>query len=396
MIGEVDAVLVRYGELATKGGNRHEFEAVLSRNIVRATAPISPVTIERLRGRLVVRPERRIERVARRLQDVFGISSVSPARSVETDLDSVKAAAEIEVAGALELFPSDRTVRFRVSTRRADKRFPMRSTEIDRDVADHVMPGREDRLRVDLANPELELEIDLRDRGTYVFARRYPGPGGLPVGSLGRAVCLLSGGIDSPVAAWLTMKRGALVRFVSFHSAPYLGEGSKEKIRRLVRRLAHFQPRSFLFSLPFARIQEAIRDGAPEGYRTILYRRQMQRLASAVAHRERAGCLVTGESLGQVASQTMENLRCIEAASTLPVLRPLITFDKQETIDLANRIGTFETSIEPEPDCCTVFMPRKPVIRGRVDLCERVEEELELEPLREEALASAERTELTP
>jgi thiamine biosynthesis protein ThiI len=208
-----------------------------------------------------------------------------------------------------------------------------------------------------------------------------PGPGGLPVGTLGSVLCLLSGGLDSPVAAWMTMKRGCRVGFVSFHSAPYLGEGSRKKVLDLARALGRYQGRSRLYVVPFAECQEQVRDAAPEGYRTVLYRRMMQRIASELAERDRWQALVTGESLGQVASQTLENMTCIGAAASLPVLRPLLGFDKEETIEIARRIGTFELSNRPEPDCCTVFQPRRPVIRGRLDLCHEVEAAIGMESL---------------
>lgn len=389
-LGAAQLVLVRYGELSLKGGNRKDFERALVNNIRRATEKISKVRVERLHGRLAVHPEARAMEVAERLRDVFGITSVSPAWSVESRSDSIVESAALVLERALESYPGRDDISFRVSTVRADKRFPMNSNEFSRHVADCVLPPHEDRIRVQLKGAELELGIEIRAERSYVFAERLPGPGGLPVGTLGRAVCLLSGGIDSPVAAWLTMKRGCAVSFVSFHSAPYLGESSKQKIVRLVRKLSRYQPRNRLFVIPFAEIQESIRDTAPPAYRTVLYRRMMQRLASRVASRDRARALVTGESLGQVASQTLENLTCIEDASELPVLRPLISMDKVETIDLAKRIGTFTTSILPEPDCCTVFMPPKPMIRGRVAECEAAEAALDLEGLIRRALEGTE------
>jgi thiamine biosynthesis protein ThiI len=259
-----ELVLVRYGELAIKGKNRFEFENALARNIVQAASPISPVRVERHRGRLAVHAERRTERLARRLQDVFGIASVSAARRADKDVEAIAAVAREELAHALEAWPRDRRIRFRVTTRRADKTFPLTSTELDRAVADLVMPEHEARLLVDLSRPELELEVDLRPHAAYVFATRLPGPGGLPVGTLGKGVCLLSGGIDSPVAAWMCMKRGCAVVFVSFHSFPYIGEASRRKIEHLVERLARFQPRSRLYSVPFTDVQTAIRDTAPD------------------------------------------------------------------------------------------------------------------------------------
>ena len=285
-------------------------------------------------------------------------------------------------------------MRVRVEAKRSDKRFPFSSPELARRVADLILAPYVERVTVDLDDAEISIGVTVRDDRAYVFAERRAGAGGLPVGSLGHAVCLLSGGIDSPVAAYLSMKRGLAVAFLSFHSYPYLGESSKRKLERIVRALARYQPRNRLYFVPFTPIQVAIRDAAPTGYRTILYRRMMQRIAGRVAVLERAGAVVTGESLGQVASQTLENLTCIEAASELPVLRPLITFDKSETIALARRIGTLAISSEPEPDCCTVFQPARPVIRGSLKLCDAAESALDLEGLIDAAMAGIETVDL--
>jgi thiamine biosynthesis protein ThiI len=384
-----ELIVARYGELWLKGGNRREFERALARNVRRALEPISAVQVERSSGQLLVRVERRARECALRLQDVFGIASISPAWSVPSDAAAIARAAPPVMERALEGLPSDRLVRWRVETTRSDKRFPMISTQLDRFVAERLADAITRRLRVDLDEPELVLGIKVQSERTYLFAEKLPGAGGLPVGTVGRALCLLSGGIDSPVAAWMTMKRGCAVAFVSFHSAPYVGETFLEKVRALVRELGRFQGPARLYAVAFAAVQIAIRDGAPEGYRTVLYRRAMNRIACAIAPRERATALVTGESLGQVASQTLENLTCIGATANLPVLRPLIGFDKVETIERARRIGTFELSIVPEPDCCTVFQPRRPVIRGRLDECASIEAGLGLEPAIDEAVASA-------
>ena len=384
-------VLVRYGELATKGKNRFEFENALRRNIKAAANEIAPCKVTRMRGRMLVHPERRMERVARRLQDVFGIVSVSPAYAAERNIESIVEVADRELERVLAKIPGQDPIRFRIAARRADKRFHMSSQEINLEVADRILPKHEDRIAIDLKHPELKLGIEVREDGAYIFAERLPGNGGLPVGTLGRGICLLSGGIDSPVASWMMMKRGCRVIYVSFHSAPYIGESSKRKIEQLVHSLGRFQPKSRLYSVPFAEIQTAIRDHAPESYRTVLYRRQMQKIAARIARWEKAGCLITGESLGQVASQTMENLTCIGAATKTPVMQPLIGFDKQETIDLAQKIGTYELSIIPEPDCCTVFMPSRPIIRGKLAECEAAEEGYQLPELLDKALAGAER-----
>ncbi len=384
-----EMVLVRYGELALKGKNRGSFEHALIRNIQAATRGLSAVRIERTRGRLAVFPERRTLEVARRCQDVFGIKSVSPAWGCEAESEAIAALAGEVLARALKERPAEREITFRVSTSRGDKSFPLTSVELDRFVAERILPGVEG-LKVQLKDAELVLGIEVRPERAYVFVDRFPGLGGLPVGTLGRVMCLLSGGIDSPVAAWLAMKRGCRVSFVTYHSHPYIGDASKKKVIDLVRKLTRYQPTARVFVVPFTEIQVAIRDGAPEAYRTVLYRRMMQRIASHLAHRDKCKALLTGESMGQVASQTLENLTCIEAAAELPVIRPLVCYDKEEAIERAREIGTFELSILPEPDCCTVFMPRKPIIHGRVESCERAEAELEVERLVAAALAGTE------
>lgn len=394
-LGSPELVLVRYGEIALKGGNRREFERALVRNLRAATADVATLEVARSRGRLALIPDRRVERVAERASRVFGVSSVSPAWTAPLDAEAIAQVARGVLAEALAERATDAPIPFRVRTRRAEKRFPLTSTMLDRFVAERILPP-DGPLVVDLKTPELTLGIDVRSERAYVFARSLRGPGGLPVGTLGRGLCLLSGGIDSPVAAWSLMKRGTRVSFVTFHSYPYIGEASKKKVVDLVRRLARWQPHNRLFVAPFTRIQETIRDGAPPGYRTVLYRRMMHRIASRLARAERAGVLITGECLGQVASQTMENLTCIGAAAELPVLRPLISFDKDETIAIARRIGTYETSILPEPDCCTVFQPKRPVLRGRIEECEAAEAEFDVEELVAAAVRETETIDVEP
>jgi len=389
-----EVVVARYGELWLKGKNRGDFERRLVRNCKRALEPVAPCTIERMGAQLVVVPDSRPGDVARRLQDVFGISSVSPTRTAPADPERIAAIAHEVLAEALEARPRGRKIPFRVETRRGDKSFPLISTELDRLVADHVLADFGERLTVDLKAPELTLGLHVRPEGVYVYAERLPGAGGLPVGCMGRVVSLLSGGIDSPVASWMAMKRGCEVVFTAFHSYPFIGESYQAKVRRLVRALGRYQNRSILYEVPFAGIQSAIKEHCPASYRTVLYRRMMQRIAARVAARERAGALVTGESLGQVASQTLENLTCIGAATDLPVLRPLVAFDKSETIEIARRIGTFDISVVAEPDCCTVFQPKRPIIRGSLAVCADAERGLDVAGLIEEAVGAAERRQL--
>ena len=389
-----ELVLVRYGEIALKGKNRRLFERALARNIKVACEAISKVRVELHRGRILVFPERRAERVAIRLQDVMGIQNVSHALSTSHDPEEIAELGRRLVLEALEDRPRDETITFRVRTKRGNKGYPLISTELDRFVADRVLPGL-DNLKVQLKAADLVLGIEVREKNAFVFTKRLPGPGGLPVGTLGHVLCLLSGGIDSPVAAWMAMKRGCRVSFVTYHSAPYIGDASRKKVIDLVRVLAHYQPTSQIFIVPFTKCQEAVRDHAPEPYRTVLYRRMMQRIASRIAKWNGCGALVTGESLGQVASQTLENITCIADASELPVLRPLIAMDKQESVNLAKRIGTFETSIRPEPDCCTVFQPEKPIIHGRIQDCIEAESTFDLEDLIDEAVRGAERLKIS-
>lgn len=380
------ALLVRYGELTLKGNNKDQFVSRLKRNIARQLEPIARVRIEKLYNRMLVVPERRLEEVARKLQDVFGIKSISPVWSSRSEPLEIERAAIEVMRDALS---AGTPASFRVETTRADKRFPIVSTQFDRQIGTRVgmeFPG----LKVSLEEPELTLGIDIRAEGTYLFARRLPGLAGLPVGSSGRGLVLLSGGIDSPVAAWMMMKRGLWMSCITFHSHPYIGDASKEKVLALARVLARFQPTTRVYVAPFTAVQESIRDRAPEAYRTVLYRRMMQRIASRVARDQGLAALVTGESLGQVASQTIENMTCIAAASELPVLRPLVGFDKDETITLARRIGTFDISNRQEPDCCTVFLPGRPVIHGELALCETIERELDVAGLVERAAANVE------
>ncbi len=386
---EPEAVLVRYGELALKGGNRAEFEQQLVRNIRAACLDIAKLKIERERGRILVFPERRAESVARRLTQVFGISSVSPAWGVASEPEAIAAAARPVLEEAFAELAPGRRVRFRVSSVRADKRFAMHSNVLDVFVAERALRA-DDPIQVDLEHPELELGIEVRNERTWIFARRYKGPCGLPVGTLGRVVSLISGGIDSPVASWMAMKRGCEVVYVTFHSPPYIGDSAKKKVVDMVRILSVWQARSRLYVVPFAPVQLAIKEAGDDAYRTVLYRRMMQRIASRIALRERAKALVTGECLGQVASQTLENMTCIGAAASLPVLRPLVCFDKDETIEIARRIGTFDLSAIQEPDCCTLFMPKKPMIRGRIEVCEDIEQRFDGPALVEAALAAAE------
>lgn len=384
------ALVVRYGEIALKGGMRSEFERRLCANLRVALEPLPGLDIERTRGRILVRADAPLGRAADAAARVFGVTSVSAAREVPPEEESIRAEARAMTAAALAGgFAGAGELRFAVRVNRADPRFPLRSEELARRIGADLQREHA-RLRVDLDDPELAVEVDVRERRALLFADRLPGPGGLPVGTLGRGMCLLSGGIDSPVAGWLAMRRGLRVEFVSFLSPPHTGAQTVAKVRRLAEHLAAWQPVTWLHLVPMTAVQEAIRAAAPEPLHTVLDRRAMFRMASRLARRRHARALVTGESLGQVASQTLENIACTEEAARMPVLRPLIAHDKNDTIALARRIGTMAISELPAPDSCTVWLPRSPVLRSRIGEAQAAEAGLPLQELERAALQAIE------
>ena len=353
-------ILVHYKEIAIKGRNRPWFVERLVRNIRTATLGTGVAEVRALMSRVEVRldDEAQVDEVSRRLARVFGIANFASARRTAADLDAIIAAA-LEVTEGLEPQP------FRVSAARADKRFPMSSPEIERRVGAAVVVARAWPVKLD--PPHRRIHVEIVPGAAYVYAQREAGPGGLPVGVSGRALCLLSGGIDSPVAAWRMMRRGCPVSFVHVHGYPLTSPASIEKAQRLAGVLAHCQPHTRLLLVPFADVHRHIVAAVPPALRTLIFRRAMFRAASLLAPRLRARAMVTGEVVGQVASQTLENLAATEAAATVPVLRPLIGLDKDEIVAEAIRIGTFETSILPDEDCCQLLSPRHPATRARSD-----------------------------
>ncbi|MBI4537679.1 MAG: tRNA 4-thiouridine(8) synthase ThiI [candidate division NC10 bacterium] len=346
-------VMVHYSEIGLKGKNQPLFLRRLEGNIRKATAGAGVRWIEARSGRLVLHLGDAADWgvIRERLQWVFGIANYSLALRVGLDLGALK-------AGVLAALKPLTFQSFKVSTRRAYKQFPMNSEEVNRELGAAIL---EDRLaRVDLERPELTVHVEVLPRDIYYSVQREPGPGGLPVGVSGRVVALLSGGIDSPVAASRLLKRGCLVTFVHFHSVPYLDGASRDKAADLARLLSRYQYESRLFQVPFGEIQREVVAGAPPPLRIVLYRRLMGRIAAGIAGQVQAKALVTGESLGQVASQTLDNLAVIEEAMSLPILRPLIGCDKEEIVQEARRLGTYEISIRPDQDCCRFFVPRHP------------------------------------
>ena len=386
----MDSVVVcRYGELFLKSGNRRVFERALADNARRALADMPAARVSQTHGRLLVRlPEAEADDAATRLQRVFGLVSLSVARQVEAtpDLAAVEAAA-IDTARAA--IARDGVASFKIEARRADKRFPITSMDIARRIGARVQADT--GLAVDVHAPALRLGIEVGTGIAYVFSGTQAAPGGLPVGASGRALLLLSGGIDSPVAGWLAAKRGLALDAVYFHSPPYVGEKSRDKVLTLAGKLARWQALRSVTVVPFTEVQKRLRDAGPAELAVVLYRRMMMRIADAIADRLDSTGLVTGENLGQVASQTIENLTAIEDAARRVVLRPLLTYDKVETTALAQRIGTFETSILPYEDCCSLFVPAHPATRARVVDAEKAEAKLDVAAEIAAAVAGSER-----
>jgi thiamine biosynthesis protein ThiI len=376
-------IVVHYDEIGLKGRNRPRFEHRLMRNIKQALDGLGPVQTERLYGRLLVsvKAVSHWEPVVGRMKRLFGISYFARAFESSCDLNVLKR----RLGDQLPLTGYES---FAIDTKRSDKAFPLTSPEINSELGRFVQA--ETGKRVDLDNPDLRISVEwLHDRVLFFFAR-VSGPGGLPVGTSGRVVGLLSGGIDSPVAIYQMMKRGCTVVFVHFHSFPFTNRASQRKVVDLVTELTHSRQTSKVYFVPFAELQRTVAASTPASYRIILYRRFMLRLAEAIAGREKAKALVTGDSLSQVSSQTLSNLITVQDAVRIPVIRPLIGLDKKEIIDLAQRINTFAISIQPHDDCCAFLMPRQPFTQSTPEELRAVERELDTRGLVDQALDGAE------
>ncbi len=380
---EREIVVVRLGEITLKKKNRPYFIRQLARNIRSALRSTGFRDLELSPNRVLIAPGPDFDWPAARdrLSRVFGVQNFSLCRVLSWDVDEIRA--EVLRVAAEHSFDS-----FRITVQRSDKRFPGTSQELERALGGAVK--EQSGARVDLEHPEANFHVEIMPGGAYVYDARTLGPGGLPVGVSGRVVALLSGGIDSPVAAWRLMGRGCQVSFVHFMSFPYLDASSRDKAIALVRDLTRWQYKSRLLVVSFGDVQHQIVASCPPRLRVVLYRRFMVRIAEAIARREHAEALVTGESLGQVSSQTLSNMATIDAAAVMPVLRPLVGRDKEEIIDEARRLGTFETSIEPDQDCCTLFVPPHPATSSTIAAAAAAEQALDVDALVQQALASVE------
>jgi len=370
----MDSVLIRYHEIALKKGNRAYFTELLKRNILAAVKDLGAKEIRSLPARLLLTFKNQVpsETISQRISAVFGVANFSIVERTAKDIDALR-------SGILAALDGLRFDSFRVETQRGDKTFPLTSPEINRRLGAAVK--EKSGARVDLTHPEFTVTVEVLPHDAFFGFDKIAGAGGLPVGASGRVVSLISGGFDSPVAAYRMMQRGCRLIFVHFHGAPYQDKTSQEKVRDLVRTLTRHQFQSRLYLVPFGEIQRQIVAAIARPLRVVLYRRMMLRIAEVIARNEKAKALVTGESLGQVASQTLDNMAVIQQAALLPILRPLVGMDKQEIIDQARRIGTFETSSIPDQDCCQLFVPKHPATKAQFREVEDAETSFDVKEL---------------
>ncbi|HZK28116.1 MAG TPA: tRNA uracil 4-sulfurtransferase ThiI [Thermoclostridium sp.] len=381
-------ILVRYGEIFLKGSNKPMFESRLIKNIKKVLYGLGTITVSRSQSRIYVESNDEnypIDEAIMRLTKVFGISSVSPVQKLETDQDMIYKEA---IRMTKEVLTKYRHETFKVETKRADKTFPLKSMDFSSHLG-AVLLKEIPQLKVDVHNPDFIVHVEIREY-TYVYSEIIPSVNGLPVGSNGRATLLISGGIDSPVAGWMVAKRGVKLEGVHFYSYPYTSEKAKEKVIRLTKILSQYNLGMKLHIIPFTEIQLAINQHCPQDYLTIIMRRFMMKIAERIALDSGSLGLVTGEAIGQVASQTLESLLVTDNSVTLPVYRPCIGMDKSEVVEISKRIETYETSILPYEDCCTVFVAKHPVIKPNLEKTIKFESVLNIEELIQNAIENIE------
>jgi len=378
-----EMILLKHGELALKGLNRRTFEDMLVRTLRRRLAPLGSWRFTTAQSTISAEPSEGadLNEAVGICEKVFGISALSRALTVEKDMDAIMKAAVPYLEGSLT---AART--FKVNAKRSDKKFPLNSPAICAELGG-VLLDAYPHLTVDVHDPDMTVTVEVRDHAAFIHGSQIKGAGGLPVGSSGRAAVLISGGIDSPVAAWMMARRGLALDAIHFASPPYTSERAELKVHSLLKKVAEYSGRITLHVVPFTEIQEQIKDSCPEELFTILMRRFMMVISEKIAHNNDCGALITGESVGQVASQTLYALACTDSAVSMPVFRPLIGMDKDEAVALARKIGTFDISVLPYEDCCTVFTPRHPRTRPKLKYVEEAEAKLDVGGLIENALS---------
>lgn len=376
-------ILVKNGELALKGLNRSTFEDILIKNMRRRLRAVGEFEYKKSQSTIMVIPKNEdvdFDEAVDIISRIFGIAAFSVAGTAEKDIEKIKQSAaeflEEDLANA-------RT--FKVCAKRSDKKFPFKSPEICREVGGYLL-SRYPNLKVDVHNPEVTVTVEVRDTSVFIHGNQQKGAGGMPVGTSGKAALMLSGGIDSPVAGYMMSKRGLILDAIHFAAPPYTSKRAEMKVRKLASLVSRYSGKIKFMIVPFTEIQECIKDNCPEELFTVIMRRLMMKVALGLCEKDECKALITGESLGQVASQTLDAIRCTDAVSPLPVFRPLIGMDKLEIIDIARKIGTFETSLEPYEDCCTVFTPRHPMTRPTLEVIEKAESGYDFEPLIKKAI----------
>lgn len=382
-----EIILIKNGEIALKGLNRNTFEEILIKNIRFRLKKLGKFEIRRSQSTIYIEPKEDgidFEAAVERIRKIFGIAAFTRAAVAEKDYADIR---RVALEYLKDILPVTRT--FKVDAKRSDKAFPMQSPDIMRELGGDILAAYP-HLRVDVHEPELTVTVEIRDFGAYIHAPQLQGAGGLPVGSGGRAMLLISGGIDSPVAGYMMAKRGLELSAIHFVSPPYTSDRAREKVEALCAKMGEYCGRIRFYCVPFTELQEALRDNCPEELFTILMRRLMMEIAQRFAVEDGSQALITGESLGQVASQTLSALACTDAACRMPVLRPLIGMDKSEIVELSRKIDTFDISVLPYEDCCTVFTPRHPKTRPLLSEVEDAQNAFDFRPLIERAVQDTE------
>ncbi len=382
-----EIILIKNGEIALKGLNRGNFEDMMIRNIRRRLKSLGKFTYKKAQSTVVIIPESDdidLDEACERLKTAFGIAAFSKAAVLPKDMDEIRKNVVSVLKDDLSQYAT-----FRVTAKRADKTFPLNSPALERELGGEILKSFP-HLSVDLHNPDVTVYIEIREMGAYLYANRIEGAGGMPVGSSGKALLLLSGGIDSPVAGYMMAKRGIEIEAIHYVSPPYTSDRALKKVETLCSEMTKYCGRICFYCVPFTKIQEAIRDNCPEELFTLIMRRLMMIIAQKIGERDDIGALITGESVAQVASQTLAALKTTDDVCEIPVLRPVIGMDKNEIIEIARKIGTFETSVLPYEDCCTVFTPKHPRTRPKLDAVRKAQEKFDFAPLIEEAVDNTE------
>ena len=379
-----EIIMVKYGEIALKGINKKTFEDMLQNNIKRRLKKIGQFGYERMQSTIYIEPldeNSNVDDAVEALKKIFGIGAIQKCAVYPKDIGAVK-----EHLGEYLKDALDGAKKFKIEAKRADKTFPFTSPEIQQQLGDAVLDNFPE-IGVDVHNPDVTVRLEIRDNGAYLSAKRITGAGGMPVGSSGKALLMLSGGIDSPVAGYMMAKRGLVVDCIHYISPPYTSERALTKVQKLCEEMTEYCGDIMFYCVPFTEIQEAIRDNCPEEYFTVIMRRLMVKIANKICAKDGYGAIITGESLAQVASQTLPALGCTNAAAEYPVFRPLIGMDKIEITELSRKIGTFETSILPYEDCCTVFSPKHPRTKPHLDDILKAESAFDFDSMIDKAIS---------